>query len=796
MKLFFFEIYKVVSRRYFVIILAFLCLFNLFMASRSGSNDMIPPAAQKVLYEKLHTMTDHERLQFLEEEILRYSVAYSIESGIDQDFGSRHQDALKYISMYEMEAIKPIYTDFTFTEIQLYQEARDRLETVLNYDLFLSDIDENASLMLSTSFFSKESSFSHRNIARTPGAYSHLRGISPEFGMYKGVLRTTDNDIADAIALLLIVFICSTMLLYEKDRGLLDLVRPTVHGRRNIMAAKLSCTLAFCVIIYFLLYGGSFFMSAHVFGMSSLSAPIQSVDGFMGSTLDVSVLEYLMIFSLSKITVYFLIALMILLLCMLTGKAVLVYLVAASVLAASMFLYTAIEPVSILSPFKYINLISFLKINGLYDTYLNINLAEYPINVIPASAGTILASVAFLATCNIRLFSIRKNVVYKRLGLTIPLKRISTLTRKAGAKRKVNTNLLYHETLKILFANKAIVILLVLFLIQGYCYTSFRMGYDSDEARYKNYMTMLEGKITEETHAYIEDELRHFTGLEEQLEAVHRKEAEGEMTLQQSYQARTLIQRELAPKNTLNRVTDRVNYIERLKADTGIEGWLLYETGYGGLTADHTNRQDFVSAFLLIIFMSLYLAPVFGYEYSSGMADLIRPAKNGRASVYFRKALVCAVLTAVSYGAVYAPGLLNASRYYGLTAMGAPAQSLESLSGIPFSISILQYMIILYGARFIAVQTAMLVMLSISIYTKNVLYSIFISLLCFALPLGISLLGGGIADSLLFNPLLGINILFKPNSLAAAINSLLTLSASFAFIYLMFKEYCRPARGQ
>ena len=74
------------------------------------------------------------------------------------------------------------------------------------------------------------------------------------------------------------------------------------------------------------------------------------------------------------------------------------YLGAGVIAAGEIFLYVTVESTSWSSPFGKINLAAFVQSSELFKTYLNINLFEYPCNivtvtVISLTAGTILAFV-------------------------------------------------------------------------------------------------------------------------------------------------------------------------------------------------------------------------------------------------------------------------------------------------------------------------------------------------------------------------------------------------------------------
>lgn len=325
--------------------------------------DEISPESYKAFYKDLEGVNDvaaYVSNEAAKYDILLYFSFGSSETELTDKYGDKVSE---YIEQYNKGELVPQYTKHIYTEWRLFNEALEHLNTIIDYKKYLEDIEVRAQQMLKSPLLGKKDTFAYRNIKKTPLAYSHFQDNKPEFGNSKGVIGLTENRAADYIAIILIFYICFVLFLYENENGIFRIVRPALRGGCHTAFAKIGALFITCALIYILLYGSLYFTISNLYGMGDLTRKIQSVKSFLASTLDVTITEYLIIYSLSKIAVYFLLGLLVLSLCILLKNSVLVYVAACMLGGLNLALYSGIREQSAFGIFKYMSIIQLFQTN-------------------------------------------------------------------------------------------------------------------------------------------------------------------------------------------------------------------------------------------------------------------------------------------------------------------------------------------------------------------------------------------------------------------------------------------------
>lgn len=182
-----------------------------------------------------------------------------------------------------------------------------------------------------------------------------------------------------------------------------------------------------------------------------MDVQLQSIGGYSGSALNVTVLQYWILFLCSKILVYFFIGLVFFYFALASTSVVLLYIRSVLLFAVSFVLYWAINGNSSLQLLKYMNIINFVQVTPIYQYYFNLNIFSRPVNIVSVFfiSCTLFCIVVFSLSLNI--FSSRDSV--------LTLKSHSFFRKKQ--KERCRTSLLYHEAYKLLAIQKAFWILLL-----------------------------------------------------------------------------------------------------------------------------------------------------------------------------------------------------------------------------------------------------------------------------------------------------------------------------------------------
>lgn len=747
MKLYISEMYKIITKKMFWAGLLAAAALNALLCIWSSGNEYFDAG----IYKKIYSDIAVQRLD--NEGIREYLQAKLAECGME-DFKGQ----------------------------ELYARLLMQLDRIETYDSFLEGIDTRAENIIDFSIFGKPDGFSYRSILRTPPAYRHLKGNKLSFCNSQAVIAATGREFTDVFALLLIFFTATTLVLNEKEKGLFSLVRTTKRGRIPLLGAKLAAVFTYCAFIYIILYIGNYLTSIYLYGNMDLSARIQSVEGFLGATVEVTVGGYFLIYSLTKLAAYILIASVLVLLCVIAHTGLMVYVITLSAASVSSLLYVLIPGNSYLSMLKYANMVSILHTNKIYKDYLDINFFDIPVNLFRMSLFILIAGILLFIVLNLYIFKRQKNVIFHESRL---IKKIMDFLLKH---RRVSSSLFSYESFKALIVNKALVILILAAVIGWYNYKTYRMPYIQDDAIYKYYVTQVKGEITEDTYKYLEKERLHYENLRKQLAEMQQALKEGKMNFIVYNNLSAQINSELKREVGLHKVMGRVKELEPYyKDDVKNKPWLLYDTGYNQLLGIMENKRlnatDLIFAALLIACIS----PIYAAENTSGASRLIKSTKKGRISSLLARTGIGSIITIMLFAVTYTPMLYNILDSYGTDAIDAPVQSLSGYHDVRFSISIGGFLCLIYAIKLFTALLMMALVICISHFSRNETTAISAAAGIFVLPYVLYIIGASYIEALLWIPnILGYTYFIKPDNTAAKwmLPGNTLLAAVFSFILI------------
>ena len=110
------------------------------------------------------------------------------------------------------------------------------------------------------------------------------------------------------------------------------------------------------------------------------------------------------------------------------------------------------------------------------------------------------------------------------------------------------------------------------------------------------------------------------------------------------------------------------------------------------------------------------------------------------------------------------PYCITIGQYYGYRCLDAPIQSITDYKNIPINFTVMEYLIVIFVLRTIFVMLSALVMLYVSLRSKNTITAIMVNFAIFSLPIIIYLLGAKFIVNFGFSPLLSVNVLVNEAS--------------------------------
>jgi hypothetical protein len=732
------EIIKVFSRKSVLGIFLALTLLNgaLLCINENQKTTEYSPSQYKAAFSDLEGISSANVANELS---LRLQMIYAIESfSLGEDIDDILEeypeiDAQTLLEDYENKSYL-IYTDNIYSEEALLKDILAEAESCAYYQEYLEEIDIAAKKMTTISLFADPDSFSYKNIAKTPKAYSKLKGVELEIAPSKGISMATGFLATDLIAFLMVMTVGISIITREKELNQIVLSRTTFNGRTALGIVKLSavCTAAFVAEI--LLYATNFTISYFTYGFGNLSRMLQSVYYFNGSNLKISVLQYIIFFLLAKLIVYFIFAGLICFVTVISDSASKVYGILIIIIGIETALYYMISSTSYLSPLKYINILAYANTDDLFSSYLNLNLFNNPVNYI----GVFIISVLglFIVLSLLSVFTFSKGKVIKNRTKRFNFTNISLFKGR-------HTSLFLHECYKIFINGKVLLILIAFTAIIFYTYEPLKENFTSvDEIYYKQYMLKLEGTYTAEKQQEIEAEDDKFQSIQAEIaRAMADTKENGNLVLMK-------YQNTLAAQAAFEQVKEHSEYLQSTQ-----DGEFVYDSGYKLLTGDDSaGNKDLLLALTAVIMLILCITYVYSAEYQTGASTLLKISYKGRYATFLCKFFISLIIVTVIYILTYVTYFYNVLSSYGTRKINAPLCSLEAFSD--WNMTIKSYLILISIIRYLALICAMLIIFFLSTKLKSLVATLLVSTIILVLPILLSLLGITAFDYVLLNPFL------------------------------------------
>lgn len=697
------ELRKLFSSKIFLLIIATAFVLNGYLMFRMANSHEVKPSDYKEVYSVIEGLSDEEKLDWLDERL--------------QEYMGQHNYSFKVL-----------------------HELHEECYNVVHYKDYLDNIDAQAESMTSISIFAKPDTFNYRNILKTPPAYKNVQDVQPVFDVSKGLTLATDNSFTDILCGFIVLFAVLSIMLSDREQGMSGLLFALKRGRSYLLLMKIAALAITVFSVVLLIYCENLLISSSLYGLGDLSRPIQSLSGFIGCNLKISVLDYLILYVLFKFIAIFTVGAVLSLIAVNTKNTVSFYGISAVILIAEGIAYAQIHPLSIYSIFRYINLISLTKVNEIFCNFKNINFWESPVPLIPTSVGAVVVISAVCVGSSVFLYAKKRNLEFRRIGFKF----------KFGKGNKVHSQL-YYTLYKSLILQKGLIVILVFLAVAGSMSQSFIKKYDTADVYYEYYTKNYGGEITQETVDFYESEKIRFDELRARYDELMQVEDYFSVSAEINE-----IKKELAP--TLGFYT----VYERLQQIKDIDGaQLFYDTGYKrafGIAGYDDDMKYALAAILLCIFL---ISPLIANDNKYRMSYVINSTSSGRKSYILRN-----VLTAAVYGLLSAlfwiiPYAISISQYYGHSGLSASIRCITDFMNFPINITVLQYIILISVLRTIGIIIASFTMLCISSKCKNTTSAILINFAVFALPIIIYLLGAKIMLNIGFDPLLSVNVILN-----------------------------------
>lgn len=742
MKIYFGELVKAFCKKTNIVFFLALAVLNgvLLWVNENQQNDTYTAAQYKAAFADLEGVSTQKAYQQVNQQLQKLRMIDSLSFGYDISETLKEYpqiDGKQLLKEYNDKSYLK-YTNDIFTEEMLVNDVLTEVESCSKYEDYLNGIDDTAKKMTGITLFADPDSFSYKNISKTPEDFAYLKGSKLEIAPSKGVSMATDFLATDFIGLFMIMTVVVTIVTREKELNQIVLSRTTFKGRTTLGVSKLITCFTAASIIMIILYSVNFAISYFTYGFGDLSRQIQSVYDFNGSNLKISVMQYFVLFIISKLAVYCVLSGLIYFVTVISHTSVKVYGILVIILAAEAVLYYTIPSASYACPLKYLNILAYANTKDLFASYLNLNLFGQPANYMTVFIVSITLLLTFFSVISVLFFS--KQRVIKSHENRFCFSKIKMFKGR-------HTNLFLQECYKIFIGGKALLILIVFAVATVVAYEPIKANFSSsDDIYYKQYMLKFEGEYTAEKQKMIDEEDRKLADAQLKMsEELASTDADGIFTM-------IKYQDILAPKYAFEQLKAHSEYLQ-----TTDNGEFVYDSGYKLLTGDESAGNKDLTLGLTAIAMTICcMVYVYSVEYQTGAIVLLKTSAKGRRITFLYKFVISMIIVTVIYIFTYGPFFYNVLSAYGIRGIDAPLCSLESFSN--WNMTIKNYLILINVVRYIALVCSMLIIFFLSRKLKSVILTFLTSTTILVLPILLSLLGIKAFDYVLLNPILIVNL--------------------------------------
>lgn len=762
MRLFRYELLKIATKKLCWGFLAAALAVNvlaLWWLNRPGG---LPHADTKAVYDTIRNREPENKLEYVQEQIDlmdAYSAKESYALALESNMECQEEYLAALREEYEAASARfgnKLDRDITGAQAaaqkEIYAELLENLSED-KYAAYLQYVENQAAISLGSSIFgSSLDDFSRRNTEKTRDDFSVMKDIKTTYDVNTGLSLLFNSPSTDILLLILIVAVCLALITEEKDKRLFLLIKATPGGKGRTIAAKLGAMAVCVVATNLLIFACNIFYASSVYGLGDLSRSIQSVPDMMGSTMRLSVSQFIVLFFTVKTAGLFAVGMTVMLFAIHARHSILMLLLTALASIGSTLL-TMIHPESRGNWFRYLNLTSYMRPYEILRGYKNLNWMERPVNLIPIFCLFAAALFIALLTAVYLSFVLRRGLdnnltLFKLKKLRLPL-----LFVRGGYR--------WYEFRKLAFSNKALLILFLFALIQGYTVRESQppyLGYDHYYFKYT--MNNLQGPLTDEKETFILKEKARFDAAQAALDELEAKVASGELGFEQMELQGRQYQNILAEQAAFNRVYVRYEYI---KNTPGAQ--FLYDTGYAKLFGMDDADEGLASGMKLAAVLALCLCGVFAMEYKTGMYKVLNATKRGHGDTIQIKWILSGLLALTVFVCAYLPDILYIQKNFGLHGLDLPLVSIlpTELGRFPTVIGGLPvwgYIVILFLMRLVVCMGVALLILALSLAIRHNVYTVLCALGLLLVPLFLHQFGVGIFDLVSLLALLTTNRLF------------------------------------
>ena len=603
---------------------------------------------------------------------------------------------------------KALLTGDIYCERQLNAAVLDRVSQAETYEEYRRELIAESEIKLKLGIFGSVGSFEARSLEKGINEYKELSGITPSNSFFGGIEISANWHISDIFLLVFCIIAPFVLFTNEKAAGLKIITYPTENGHIIHCLRKLGASCLLMSAGFVLLYGANALIAVSLFGIPDLSAPIQSVYGYAGCTMRITVGEFCLL--LTALKYLWAVA-------CISAAAIICSVNDSAVVSAAGIAVIAIGSLLLGSGnilwLQSVSLAWLINTEKLFKGAMYLNLFGTPIRRVSAAA-------VFL-------------IIFTILSSFLTLLAYNMIPAVPNGKKRLPSlpsfypysGIFGHECRKAFFMWKGAVILLAFILIQTVIYKNLETVNTENEIYYRYYSTILAGKPSDEKDRYIEEEKERFIALNDRLaEAASSSDTvNGEVRD---------IQNQLKAQEAFERSCEQYEGLESGQS-------YLYQTPYTKIFGSESYSDNIINFAKLFLVLTLLLSPLFAFEEETGV-KILQTASGMLKRINIIKILIALFYAIVSALIAFLPKYTAVFSLYGGLDMSARANSINVLKFLPNIWSVSGVSAAAFGFCIAAAVIASALIAWLSTKTKNSVITLVISLAVLLIPTAIMFL--------------------------------------------------------
>lgn len=666
------------------------------------------------------------------------TIHVSLEDFLENDFGTSSLDAKacldtynKWLTWYQKKpSVKsarslseeekhlleiPELTKSRLQDLVAIRTLMTQLEYRKHFGAYLQQIKDYKMNSLSFSIFSKEDSFTQRNIIKTASQFEILDNTVISIDKNGALEAFFTCRFTDYLLLLFLLLIVLSFM-DERRIGLWSIIHSSPEGRIRLGIIRIGILFSSSTIATLILYGCNLGLAASIYGgFGTLSRAAQSSPLFMKLPVRITFGNLIIQYTCIRIGTVFFLALFCWLLLSAASNAKYALIIFSPAAGIEFLLYTFLPVQSRFNVFKYFNLFTYVNLSALYTSYLNINLFGYPFGIREISLVGMLPMLVLLFAGILTVCTHKKPAARES--------RINTIITAIQSRTdRINSqlHLFGFEVYKSLFIQKGILILVFLFWsLSGFTFLHPVNHHTLQEAAAQQYTKILEGRLDAQLDSRIAAEQEKLDAEITEYNDAKTRYQSGVLEYAQFHVYETAYETALIKQEALNLVKKRTAELKKLEKNYNQPLWLLDESPYESLWGENGESSRQAMAMIAVFSLALLLSGCFTYEKQCGMKKLLFSTMRGRFPLLLRKILLAAALSMTVWGITYGWEATAFFTTYTLSSLSAPVQSLALFTDFPLSVSIRTFFILLYILRFLMLFACSLLLLLLSAIARR-----------------------------------------------------------------------------